>query len=473
MQGERARLLQLKLILGDVCGVSSAFLLSYYIRGSLLLGTMGEIYPLDSYLWVYLAAVASLPFVLFLLRDYEVDGIVEPKGSWLHKTGRPFQGATLVFLLLTALEFTLKLHYVSRLLVVLFIALSYFLLLTARAFLWPIVFRRAQKEPLGVLIVGTGEGALALASLLSERPWVGTRLQGFLSERPSGSKQLAGHPVLGHIGEAESVLARHVIDEVLVAVPGRSLSDIEPLLLLCEEQGITARLACDFLPRRSARIQLEHLAGVPLLTFTTTPNNPNLLAFKRVVDIALSLLLLVLTSPLFLIVPLLIKLNSKGPVLYRQVRCGLNGRKFVFSKFRSMVEGADELRKEIEHMNEAKEPVFKISSDPRVTQLGKFLRRTSIDELPQLVNVLRGEMSLVGPRPPLPHEVERYQSWQRRRLSMKPGLTCLWQVSGRSALGFDDWVALDLHYIDNWSPWLDFQILFRTVPAVLLGKGAQ
>ncbi|MGH9318533.1 MAG: sugar transferase, partial [Vicinamibacteria bacterium] len=231
-------------------------------------------------------------------------------------------------------------------------------------------------------------------------------------------------------------------------------------------------VACDYRIRASARAYLERLEDVPLLTFSTVPSDSNLLALKRVTDVALSSALLLLASPLFAVVPILIKSTSRGPVLYRQVRCGLNGRRFTFYKFRSMVEGADEQREEIAHLNEAKGPIFKISSDPRVTPVGRLLRKTSIDELPQLINVLKGEMSLVGPRPPLPQEVELYEPWQRRRMSMKPGLTCLWQVSGRSVLTFEEWVDLDLHYIDNWSLGRDFQILLRTIPAVLSRRGA-
>jgi exopolysaccharide biosynthesis polyprenyl glycosylphosphotransferase len=294
-----------------------------------------------------------------------------------------------------------------------------------------------------------------------------------LTDKPEASKNLEGYPIIGTVEEAGEVLTNHVVDEVLIGIPDRSLNDLEPLLVTCEQFGVTARVACDLVPEGSARVYLEQSNGLPLLTFTTTPNNPNLLALKRVVDVVLGFLMLVVTSPLFVIVPIVIKLTSRGPIFYRQIRCGLNGRKFMFRKFRSMVDGADELKSEIEHLNEAKDPIFKISEDPRVTAVGRFLRRTSIDELPQLYNVLRGEMSLVGPRPPLPHEVERYKPWQRRRLSMKPGLTCLWQVSGRSELGFEEWVSLDLKYIDNWSPWLDFQILLRTVPAVISGRGAQ
>jgi exopolysaccharide biosynthesis polyprenyl glycosylphosphotransferase len=416
--------------------------------------------------------MAGLPLIFALLKLYQMDGVVVQKARFARKAGRLLQGMVLLYVVLSVLGFTLKLHYVSRLLALLFVAFDSILIVLARSVVEPLLLRRAQREPLRVLIVGSGDKALSLSSLLSERPPIGVQVVGYLAENPSAPAQTAGYALLGTMEEAESVLTENVVDEVLIAVPEKSLEELGPLLLLCEQQGITARLACDFLPRGSARLYLEQLEGVPLLTFTTTPNNPNLLALKRVMDVLVGGVFLVLGLPLFVIVAILIKLTSKGPVLYKQIRCGLNGRRFTFVKFRSMVEGADEMRKKIEHLNEAMGPVFKIASDPRVTPFGRFLRRTSIDELPQLINVLKGEMSLVGPRPPLPEEVQWYKSWQRRRLSMKPGITCLWQVSGRSDLSFNDWIDLDLRYIDNWSPWLDLKILFKTIPAVLLRRGA-
>ncbi len=432
----------------------------------------GAIYPLESYLWIYLVAVVTLPVLFTLIKLYDMDGLVEKRASHVEKAGKLLWAIVLEYLLLSAVGFSLKLYYVSRLLAFLFVALAYVLILLARMLLEPVLLRRAQKEPLRVVIVGLGEEARSLASLLSDRLPIGISVLGFLADGPRPSSSIHGLRILGVVEEAESIFSNQVVDEVLIAVPEKSLKELAPLLLLCEKQGITARLACDFLPRGSARLYLEQLEGVPLLTFTTTPNNPNLLALKRIMDVGLSFLLLVLSLPLFLLVPILIKMTSKGPVLYKQVRCGLNGRTFTFVKFRSMFEGADERRKEIEHLNEAMGPVFKMASDPRVTQIGKLLRRASIDELPQLVNVLKGEMSLVGPRPPLPEEIRWYQTWQRRRLSMKPGITCLWQVSGRSDLSFNEWVGLDLHYIDTWSPWLDLKILAKTVPAVLSRRGA-
>jgi len=196
------------------------------------------------------------------------------------------------------------------------------------------------------------------------------------------------------------------------------------------------------------------------------------LLVKKSFDVALSFVLLVLLSPLFLLVAILIKLNSKGPVFFTQERVGFNKRRFKLFKFRTMVDNAEKLREELEEQNEVSGPVFKIKNDPRITPIGKWLRRISMDELPQLINVLKGEMSLVGPRPPIPSEVERYEWKDRRRLSMKPGITCLWQINGRSNIPFEKWMKLDKEYIDNWSLWLDLKILAKTIPAIIRGSGA-
>jgi exopolysaccharide biosynthesis polyprenyl glycosylphosphotransferase len=221
-------------------------------------------------------------------------------------------------------------------------------------------------------------------------------------------------------------------------------------------------------------MELTEFDGFPLLSFSTTPTNEFLMFVRRILDVVLASIMLVIAGPLFMLpAAILIKLTSPGPVLFKQKRCGLNGRQFVMYKFRSMVNNAEQLRVELEGLNEMDGPVFKSSSDPRITTVGKIIRRRSIDELPQLFNVLRGDMSLVGPRPPLPAEVARYERWQRRRLSMKPGITCLWQISGRNEVSFEDWMKLDLTYIDNWSLLLDLKILLKTVPVVLLGRGAK
>jgi len=221
-------------------------------------------------------------------------------------------------------------------------------------------------------------------------------------------------------------------------------------------------------------MELHEFDGFPLLSFSTTPTNEALMFVRRILDMVLAFLLLSIFGPLVMLpTAILIKLTSPGPVLFKQKRCGLNGRQFVMYKFRSMVDNAEQLRFELEALNEMDGPVFKSSRDPRITAIGKLIRRFSVDELPQVFNVIRGDMSLVGPRPPLPEEVARYERWQRRRLSMKPGMTCLWQISGRNEVSFEDWMKLDLTYIDNWSLLLDLKILLKTVPVVLLGRGAK
>jgi exopolysaccharide biosynthesis polyprenyl glycosylphosphotransferase len=232
-------------------------------------------------------------------------------------------------------------------------------------------------------------------------------------------------------------------------------------------------VAVDLFPAKVSNVSMEFLENVPLLTFSTTPDRAFALFVKRVMDIVLSAFLLTILFPFMAVIGVLIKLTSSGPILYKQVRCGLYGRRFVLYKFRSMNEGAEDVLWEIKHLNEMDGPVFKMRNDPRVTPLGRFLRKSSIDELPQFWNVLRGDMSLVGPRAPLPEEVKEYSRWQRRRLSVKPGITCLWQVSGRNEIDFHEWMKLDLHYIDNWSLLLDLKILVRTFPVVLLCRGAR
>lgn len=216
------------------------------------------------------------------------------------------------------------------------------------------------------------------------------------------------------------------------------------------------------------------MLGFPLLTFETTSDKHQELIFKRIIDIIVSAIGLVMMAPIFLVVAIVIKYTSEGPVLFAQERCSLNGRRFKLYKFRTMVKDAEGKLKDLMAFNQMGGPAFKMDNDPRVTAVGKFLRKSSLDEFPQLYNVLRGDMSLIGPRPPLPSEVEKYDFWQRRRLSMRPGLTCLWQVSGRNKIkDFDEWARLDLKYIDEWSPLLDTKIFFKTIPTVLFGIGAK
>ena len=232
-------------------------------------------------------------------------------------------------------------------------------------------------------------------------------------------------------------------------------------------------MAVDFFPHVNSTVTLDRFGATPLLTFSAAPYDEIRLLLKRAIDVViLAAAGLVVLAPLMAGVAILVRVTSPGPAIFRQVRCGLNGRRFLFYKFRSMCHNAEELKAGLVHLNARDEVVFKIPDDPRLTRIGRYLRKFSVDEWPQLWNVLRGDMSLVGPRPAIPSEVDQYKRWQRRRLRMRPGLTCLWAVSGRDKVDFETWMKLDMQYIDNWSLALDWKILLRTIPRVLTGRGA-
>jgi exopolysaccharide biosynthesis polyprenyl glycosylphosphotransferase len=278
--------------------------------------------------------------------------------------------------------------------------------------------------------------------------------------------------VLGTLDDLERICNQRVVDEVIFVVPGKIVSDLEDVFLMCEELGVNARIAVGMFPHLIARASLEEFVHIPLLTFTTKPTSWFALGVKRVIDLGIAWTTVLAGLPLWLLIALIIKVGSKGPIFFCQERCGLNGRRFTMYKFRSMVVDAESRLQEVAKLNELSGPVFKARNDPRVTRVGRILRRGSLDEIPQLLNVIKGDMSVVGPRPPLAIEVDKYERWQRRRLSMKPGLTCLWAIRGRTLIPFEQWMAMDLEYIDNWSLGLDLRILVQTVPAVFSGRGA-
>jgi exopolysaccharide biosynthesis polyprenyl glycosylphosphotransferase len=332
------------------------------------------------------------------------------------------------------------------------------------------VIRREFGARHYVMVVGSGEGALRLGEALERSARYGIRLTGFFTDDP-GPITLSREYRVYRLPELPELLRRHVIDEIIFAVDSQRLAAMEEIFLLCDEEGVRTRVLVDFFPHVNSQVYLDRLGSAPLLTFSAAPHDEVRLLLKRITDLVLAAASLVLLLPFMLLTVLLIKITSPGPAIFRQVRCGLNGRRFVFYKFRSMCDNAEELKAELEHLNR-KSTAFKIPNDPRLTRVGRYLRKFSIDEWPQLWNVVKGDMSLVGPRPAVPEEVEHYQRWQRRRLRMRPGLTCLWAVMGRDALDFDTWMKMDMQYIDTWSLALDWKIIFRTIPRVLTGKGA-
>ncbi len=382
----------------------------------------------------------------------------------------------LSFLVLSSLFFILKMKLTSRLFVSIFTLTTIILLIIEKKLTYNFLNRMHERgfNQINLLIVGTGRRAQEFIKVVKEHANWGLRIVGLIDDDHGlFGKEIEGYRVLGRIQDIPFILHRRVIDRVIFVVPRLWLHRLDEVIMSCEREGIATSISMDLYDLRIARIRQTNFNGFPLLEFETFHAREYELFLKRLSDIILSSLFIILGSPLLLMTAIAIKLESRGPVLFKQIRSGLNGRKFTLYKFRSMIIGAEMKRKQLEKMNEMDGPVFKIKHDPRITKVGKLIRRLSVDELPQLFNVLKGDLSIVGPRPPLPVEVDMYQHWQRRRLSLKPGLTCIWQVSGRNKIKFDRWMEMDLEYIDTWSLWLDTKILFKTFFVVLFGYGAQ
>ncbi|HXI14182.1 MAG TPA: sugar transferase [Thermoanaerobaculia bacterium] len=481
MLKQQARLIARVVYLADLSLTSIAFFAAFFIRDFILPITSPStfptgLYPLSDYLRIYPLVLIVWSILFFSHNSYHSHRTVSVRReaqSTLHIVG-------LGTAILATTAYLVPIRELSRSWFVLFALLAATLLLLEKIVL-RLLARYVRARGLNyrtVLIVGTGKRATEIAHLITQHKYWGYKILGFVSDGHHLSNGWARYRTFGSIGELRGLLDRGVeldgeaIDEIVFAVTRRKLDQLTSVFKYCEELGIRARVAMNFFQNRVARVELEELEGVPFLTFTTTPSNEAQLAFKRIFDVAISLMLLVLSAPVLLFAALAIKLTSPGSVVFKQDRLGLNGRLFTLYKFRTMIEDAQARFAEVSHLNEMDGPVFKSRMDPRVTGVGRLLRKFSFDEIPQLWNVLKGDMSLVGPRPPIPEEVGSYQRWHRRRLSMKPGLTCLWQISGRNDIDFDRWMKLDLQYIDNWSPGLDMKILLRTIPAVLLGRGA-
>ena len=330
------------------------------------------------------------------------------------------------------------------------------------------------------LVVGTNPRAVAFARQLEDRLDLGYRLLGFVDREWPGMQafRASGYPLVADFTTLPQYLRDQVVDEVIIDLPLNTFyGEVSRIVTVCMEQGIVVRFLSDsfYLLRnlKLARARFEELNDNPVIALYSSFLGELPLLAKRLLDLVGSFILLCLLSPLLVAIAVAIKLTSPGPVFFYQERLGLYKRRFKMIKFRTMVVGAEKLQSDLEQFNEAEGPVFKIKDDPRVTPLGAFLRRTSLDELPQLVNVLNGDMSLVGPRPlPVRDYLGFNEDWHRRRFSVKPGLTCLWQIRGRSNISFENWMKLDLEYIDNWSFWLDLQILAQTLPVIIRGQGA-
>ena len=459
--------------LTDACLFAASFWLAYAVRGNatftiwlnLLLpgGHQLEVIPpemFDRVVWLYFALVPAAPLVLGSQGFYNRPAVNSRSALFWPL----LRGSLLVTVGMVLLLFFFKAP-APRGVAFIFIVFSCAMVWAKEELLLAALHSRVAKAQY--------KRRLILAGARSET----ARLRQLLQARAGDEMEIAGEFNLAEAAPQELIelLHQHSISSVLVSAKHTQFDRVENIIKLCEIEGVEAWLVADFFATQIAHASFDELFGNPLIVFRSTPETSWQMLAKLLLDFFGALLLLLVFALPMLVIALLIKLTSAGPVMFRQQRSGLNGEPFSIYKFRTMMTNAEQFKHELAAMNEMSGPVFKVTNDPRITPLGKILRKFSLDELPQLLNVLRGEMSLVGPRPLPVDEVKRFNDLaHRRRLSVKPGLTCLWQVSGRNKISdFSDWVRLDLQYIDNWSIWLDLAILVRTIPVVLLGTGAK
>ena len=423
------------------------------------------------YFWI--AVIASF----FILLTFYLQGIYTlPRGtSFFTEFSKLFTSTAIVTIVMMVGNYMFQPLYHSRLvygmagvLILLFTTISHLI--------YRLIQYQLRRRGIGIrriLLVGAGEMSRTIMRTLLAEPSLGYEVVGFLDDNPQkGERNLGPFVGLGPIDNLPQALVQNQVDEVIITLPWQYHRRIMSVLRQCRQSNVKARVVPDVLQLSLDKVDIEVLNGIPLLSVKPSAIVGPQFAIKRIMDLTLGGLGMIIALPIMGVLALAVKLDSPGPVLFIQTRVGRNGKEFKAYKFRSMVADAERLKPQLQQLNEADGPLFKIKDDPRLTRVGRFLRRTSLDELPQIFNVLKGEMSLVGPRPALPEEVEAYEPWHRKRLEALPGMTGLWQVSGRSNLGFDEMVMLDIYYVENWSPGLDLSILIRTIPKVLVGEGA-
>jgi exopolysaccharide biosynthesis polyprenyl glycosylphosphotransferase len=454
----------------DLALVSASFLAAFAIAsGSFTLLTLAEVLSMRIQLLnlLFIAAYAAICSATFTHCGFYVSHRLS---HWPRPIREILIAVTLVTGVLLILRWPLDFAFASNQFLILFWLFTCSTLALARVIGYQLLhFVRTRGRNLrNIVVIGEGSEAAAVGDRIEQESSLGYRLGRIIDV------ELFKAPEISVIDQLNIVMAHQPVDEVFLALPMNQYGALaETMVSYCEEQGIIVRVRTETFNLQVARSFFDDLQGIPVMTIQSGPADSWQLAMKRFIDIVGSAALLLALAPLFAVVALLIRLDSPGPVFFTQERVGFNKRRFRMLKFRTMVAEADKQQELLEHLNEAEGPVFKIRNDPRITRVGAFLRRFSIDELPQLINVLKGDMSLVGPRPLPVRDVERIEiRWHKRRFSIKPGITCLWQVNGRSEIGFDDWVRLDLEYIDRWSLALDVVILMKTIPAVFKGPGA-
>jgi exopolysaccharide biosynthesis polyprenyl glycosylphosphotransferase len=462
-------------VLADVLLINLAIAVSYWLRYD-----RQWFAAVDAAFHVpYLSFVPiSLTLTVLLLSIFKLGGVYDqPRGaSWFDEVYRITTGtATGIILMVFVIVFFFRPFLYSRL-IFFYAGVLIAVFLGASRMAQRIVRHHLRRRGLGVdrlLIAGAGEVGRTVMRNIVAHPALGYHIVGFVDDDPEkGSTDIGRFQALGSTTNIPRLLRELAIDEVIITLPWMYHRKIVSIVAQCERQQVRVRIVPDIFQMTLSHLDVEYLGDIPMIGVREVSISGSQLILKRAMDVAISLIGLILLFPLFIIIAVAIKLDTPGPALFKQIRVGKGERLFACFKFRSMRQGADNEKERYQAQNEANGAFFKIRDDPRITRVGRFLRRMSLDELPQLLNVLMGHMSLVGPRPAPPSEVQRYQPWHRRRLEVAPGMSGLWQVSGRSELTFDEMVLLDLYYIENWSPLLDVQIMLRTVPNVLTGVGA-
>jgi len=458
----------------DIILINVAFVLAYWVRYDLqLFRAVDPAY--DVSYWVYLPF--ALLFTLLLILVYRQYGVYRLRRqiSWFDEFYAIVNGTatgtiiTIVFIFLYQGAFYSRVIFIyTAIFAVTFLGISRLVKVAILRYL-----RRRGIGTKRVLIVGAGEVARTVMRAVVANPECGFQIVGFLDDNPTkGETDIGRFKALGRTDNLTDLLIKEKIDEVILTLPWQYHRKIMTLMSQCERQNVSTRIVPDMFQMRLSHMQIEEVAGVPMIGMREVSISGLNQFIKRMIDVTIAGLAVILGAPLAALLALMIKMESPGPVLFEQQRVGKNGRLFTMYKFRSMVDGADYQKESLLYLNEANGPLFKIKNDPRMTRVGKLMRRLSLDEFPQFYNVLTGDMSLIGPRPPIPSEVEQYQEWHKRRLEVAPGITGLSQISGRSELSFDETALLDIYYIENWSPGLDTKILLRTIPSVLFGNGA-
>jgi exopolysaccharide biosynthesis polyprenyl glycosylphosphotransferase len=469
---EQGRLPRLLTVV-DVLLVNLAFFTAWWARYQLGLGGVVEprfYAPYTQYL------PTALALTLLMLANLNMEGLYRNRrgATWFDQLYSVVNATTTSILLIVVFFFFYRPGAYSRLIFAYAAALIVVYLAFARlALRWWLGWLRTKGVGITrTLIVGAGETGRTLMRHIVAQPGLGYQVIGFVDDEPENQHDIGRFPALGGTADIPALARKQRVDTVIITLPWQHQRKIMMVLEQCERQKIKTRIVPDLFQLSLTRVSVDEIKGVPLIAMKEPSLKGANLALKRIMDVAITSTALLLLSPLMLLVALAIRLESEGPVIFKQIRVGRAGQLFPCYKFRSMRAGAENEVAQLAERNEADGPLFKIRDDPRVTRVGKFIRKTSLDELPQLWNVLKGDMSLIGPRPALPHEVAQYQEWHRKRLDAAPGLTGLWQVSGRSDVTFDEMVLLDIYYAEQWSPMLDTLILLKTVPTVLFQRGA-